>query len=302
MQQYSQANRTGFSRFHHTPDGGVNDKQYCQVNKKVVFIVCFAFTCSLIAIVAQDVEPKARQESANIQTKSKPSSVMGEAETGLKKDESPSSVLPSIIDSKKTIDSADNAPKTYVRVSKFEVDPPIWFIKERTSEGEVDRLPISEFGFGGEEDKELFESAVLKVVESYLDEILGPDAHHHVKLSVGDLRSQSVIAAEEIRDGIYVAGGRSEPTWHYYAILEFDAGFRDRVEKTWLETRQTSRLVGVAVLSGSVFLVIALLLGTLRMNSATSGFYQGRLQFLGGVVILGIIAAGFYFGSQLDWI
>ncbi len=150
MQQYSQANRTGFSRFHHTPDGGVNDKQYCLANKKVVFIVCFAFTYSLIAIVAQDVEPKAK-ESANIQTTSKPDSVMGEAETGLKKGEAPSSVLPSTIDSIKTIDSADNAPKTYVRVSKFEVDPPVWFIKERTSEGEVDRLPISEFGFGGED-------------------------------------------------------------------------------------------------------------------------------------------------------
>ena len=112
----------------------------------------------------------------------------------------------------------------------------------------------------------------------------------------------NVVTHEATVTGTDSVTGKQSPAEMYYATLSFDQGFRKKAEQTWIEQRQSSRLMQIGLVSAGLLLVIGFLFGTLKLNSATSGFYQGRLQFLGGIVILGIICAATYFGLQLDWI
>jgi len=196
-------------------------------------------------------------------------------------------------------------PTTNVGPSTTSFDAPAWFPADAesdiTSNNGTDTISISEAGYGIELQNES-EDLILERVADYVGLKLGDGASQYVRFSVDELRKMNVVTHEATVTGTDSVTGKQSPAEMYYATLSFDQGFRKKAEQTWIEQRQSSRLMQIGLVSAGLLLVIGFLFGTLKLNSATSGFYQGRLQFLGGIVILGIICAATYFGLQLDWI
>ena len=196
-------------------------------------------------------------------------------------------------------------PTTNVGPSTTSFDAPAWFPADAesdiTSNNGTDTISISEAGYGIELQNES-EDLILERVADYVGLKLGDGASQYVRFSVDELRKMNVVTHEATVTGTDSVTGKQSPAEMYYATLSFDQGFRKKAEQTWIEQRQSSRLMQIGLVSAGLLLVIGFLFGTLKLSSATSGFYQGRLQFLGGIVILGIICAATYFGLQLDWI
>ena len=166
---------------------------------------------------------------------------------------------------------------------------------------DADLIPLVQTGY---EDplREDAREAVREAVAEYIDLKVGKGASDYVRFSIEDLDEMGVLENQAYVTGTDKITGDEAPSQRYYAMLKMNSNFRAKAKQIWIEKRQSSRLMQIGLVSGGLLLVIGFLFGTLRLNTATSGFYQGRLQFLGGVVILGIIAAAAYFGLQLDWI
>lgn len=196
-------------------------------------------------------------------------------------------------------------PTTNVGPSTTSFEAPVWFPVDSeshiTSKNGTDTISISEAGYGIKLQNES-EDLILERVADYVGLKLGDGASQYVRFSVDELRKMKVVTHEATVTGTDRVTGKQSPAEMYYATLSFDASFRKKAEQTWIEKRQSSRLMQIGLVSAGLLLVIGFVFGSLKLNNATSGFYQGRLQFLSGVVILGIICAATYFGLQLDWI
>ena len=86
-----------------------------------------------------------------------------------------------------------------------------------------------------------------------------------------------------------------------HALLQFDASFRRELDERWGQIKATGRLGQVGLGVGGVLALLAAFLGYLRMDTATRGYYTGRLQFAAAVAILTIVAAGVFAARSIPW-
>jgi uncharacterized integral membrane protein len=84
-----------------------------------------------------------------------------------------------------------------------------------------------------------------------------------------------------------------------HALLEFGPAFRKELdgrrgdlERYVRETAMAYRLRGLALGFGAVLCLLTVVFGFFRLDTATRGYYTGRLQFLAGAAILSVIVAG----------
>ena len=182
----------------------------------------------------------------------------------------------------------------------FDVVPPEWY--EEPVQSADDKLVIKFFahGFSDELLKDDFDTRLQSKIDSYVDQLLGPAANRFVRFT--DSEKEQLITRKEVRPGIYFDGQKRNPIDFCFTEVVFDKPFDQLVTNKWVEKRQQSRLIQYGLIAGASLLLIGFVFGGLRLNSATSGFYQGRLQFFVAIVILGVIAAGFYFGTKIDWL
>ncbi|MEC9091362.1 MAG: hypothetical protein VX438_01565 [Planctomycetota bacterium] len=183
--------------------------------------------------------------------------------------------------------------------SNFRVESPEWYEQFKASSAERSTV-FSVFGLNREllekEVKGTLKACVANYVEGLLGSVLPQD------LDLTDSELLSLIERKEIKTGSYFDGKQTFPVEFLFAKVKFDEVFDEKVRRWWIEKRQENRLVQSGLVAGGLLSLIGLIFGGLKLNCATSGYYQGRLQFCLAIVILGVIAAGVYFGSQLDWI
>lgn len=185
------------------------------------------------------------------------------------------------------------------RESVFSVETPQWY-EQPANAGEEELIFFRVFGFNQEKLNSEINLALRASAAAYLEEILGIHAAQYVYFSDQDLRS--LINTEEIKQGTYFDGTQSHSVQFFFASVKFNEQFQDKAERMWIEKRQKNRLFQHGLFAGITLLLIGLTFAGLKLNSATSGFYQGRLQFFVAIVILGVIAAGVYFGFHVAWI
>jgi hypothetical protein len=127
-----------------------------------------------------------------------------------------------------------------------------------------------------------------RVTERYIDQLIGsPQAGRLVELPLADVRRQVVQA--EYQETIQASFG---PMVNLYTLLKFDKKMQDRIV---LEHEQAlvQRRVGMA--SGGIGLllvVLGTLFGYLKLDTATRGYYSGRLKLAAAAVILSAVALG----------
>ena len=99
--------------------------------------------------------------------------------------------------------------------------------------------------------------------------------------AVGSLAIGAVQVSEQDSDESGEAGGT-------------DPGVASTAVTSDRERRLKKRLVTVAVLSGVVLLLLAVVYGYFRLELTTRGFYSGRLQILSGIASLAVMTVAYF--------
>ena len=87
-----------------------------------------------------------------------------------------------------------------------------------------------------------------------------------------------------------------------HALLEFGPAFHHEVERDWHQVMARTQLVKVALAGGAVLGMLVLLFGYFNADTATRGFYSGRLKFVTAVAILAVVATGFLIARSIPWL
>jgi hypothetical protein len=86
-----------------------------------------------------------------------------------------------------------------------------------------------------------------------------------------------------------------------HALLSFDDDFRGAVSAKWAEVRAASRLMQTGLGAGIVILLLSTMFSYFKLDTATRGYYTGRLQFAAAAAILAVIAASVLFANYVPW-
>jgi hypothetical protein len=92
------------------------------------------------------------------------------------------------------------------------------------------------------------------------------------------------------------------PMRKQHALLKFGQEFRAEIDRRYNQVVLTSRLAQVALLAASVLVGLGIVFVYLQIDTATRGYYTGRLQFTAGAVILGIVALGVLLARWVPWL
>jgi hypothetical protein len=127
-----------------------------------------------------------------------------------------------------------------------------------------------------------------RATDRYVDQLIGSQgAGELVQLPLADIRRD--ILQDEYQEIVQASFG---PMVNLYGLLKFDRQMQDRIV---LEHEQAlvQRRVGVAAGGMSlVILVLGTLFGYLKLDTATRGYYSGRLKLAAAAVILSAVTLG----------
>lgn len=100
----------------------------------------------------------------------------------------------------------------------------------------------------------------------------------------------------------FVGKGGAQPMHQSHALLQFDNAFRGEIDSRYKDVVKTARLYKTGVIASGVMAFLATLLAYFKLDTATRGFYTGRLQFGTAAAILALIAAGVLLAKWIPWI
>ncbi len=148
--------------------------------------------------------------------------------------------------------------------------------------------------------KELYKQ--LKIVtDQYINEVVGhPHAARWIGYDGDEIRHR-FVGPDRIFDEKVISA--SFGVMHQsHALLEFGPNFHNEVEKEWHQVMARAQLVKVALAGGAVLGMLVMLFGYFNADTATRGFYSGRLKFATAVAILVVIATGVVIAKSIPWL
>lgn len=168
---------------------------------------------------------------------------------------------------------------------------PSWIDEMPTREGEVHTQVVSSDPHVRIQDAYKALDAQLKEeTDAYIRWYLASDtAPQIIDLDVRYIKQRlrnPQLEYTEIRE--YSVG----PMRTTYARLDFDEQFRNEMDERWQNEVSRNRLLITALAGGGVFLLLLTVFAYFRLDTATRGYYTGRLQFLTIAAILALVAAG----------
>ncbi|HUG66348.1 MAG TPA: hypothetical protein VMM76_01275 [Pirellulaceae bacterium] len=86
-----------------------------------------------------------------------------------------------------------------------------------------------------------------------------------------------------------------------HALVKVDKKVKDALDQRWSKVRATSRLFQTGLGAGAILLLLGTMFSYLKLDTATRGYYTGRLQFGAAAVILAVIAAGVVCANRIPW-
>lgn len=87
-----------------------------------------------------------------------------------------------------------------------------------------------------------------------------------------------------------------------HAMLEFGPAFHQEVEQQWHDVVARAQLVKLTLIAAAILGVLTLLFGYFHADTATRGFYAGRLKIATVVAILGWVALGIVLARSIPWL
>ena len=137
--------------------------------------------------------------------------------------------------------------------------------------------------------------------DEYINEIVeNPHASQWIQFSTDEIRS-GLVSPGHYFDEKVISPSFGE-MHQSHALLEFGPAFHNQVDQTWHQVMARTQLVRVALVGGAILGVLVLLFGYFNADTATRGFYSGRLKFVTVVAILGMIVAGLLMARSIPWL
>ncbi len=191
------------------------------------------------------------------------------------------------------------------RRSSVEIDydaRPEWVEQPDSDVGETHRMSISSGPYLHQRNarKELYKQ--LKIAtDEYINEVVRhPHAARWIGYDANDVHSR-FVGPDHIFDEKVISP--SFGVMHQsHALLEFGPVFHNEVENAWHQVMARAQLVKVALAGGAVLGMLVLLFGYFNADTATRGFYSGRLKFATAVAILAVIATGVLIAKSIPWL
>jgi hypothetical protein len=190
-----------------------------------------------------------------------------------------------------------DAPKVIVPA-----DRPQWVESAPSTVDGVRRVAVSSEPYVQEaECRQALEARMQDAVDAYIDDYLEyPGAANSIHFGSPFVERELVAARPDnpYHEEILTSVG---PMRQIHVLLEFDADFRKIVDRRWKEVVVASRLGHSAIIAGGLLLALATFYVYLRADTATRGYYTGRLQASAAVVILALVALGMYLAARQPW-
>lgn len=107
-----------------------------------------------------------------------------------------------------------------------------------------------------------------------------------------------VVARNPFEEQVQVSVGVMNQS---HLQVQIPPALRDQLDVRWSEVKATSRLLETGLGASVVLLLLGTLFGYLKLDTATRGYYTGRLQFGAAAVILAVIAASVMVAKWIPW-
>lgn len=125
-------------------------------------------------------------------------------------------------------------------------------------------------------------------VDQFIDSYLGSGASHLVHLPLGYVQDELVKARYEETSDFSIG-----PMKNVHVQLVFDGKAREVIKRRYQNALADVRMKEVAIGAGSVLLLLGAMFSYLKLDTATRGYYTGRLRVATALAILGGGAAVF---------
>jgi hypothetical protein len=171
-------------------------------------------------------------------------------------------------------------------------DRPAWVESSQVREGEIDRIAVSSGPhFSQGEARRQLEEAIKQAADEYVNHHLG--SNHAARFI-----SYEVAPVETYEERPEFSVG---PMYQAHALLGFDEAFRTKAERDWREALTLSRLLKTGLGGAAMLVLLSVVLGYFKADTATRGYYTRRLRFGAATVILALAAAIFFAVRWIPW-
>jgi hypothetical protein len=179
---------------------------------------------------------------------------------------------------------------------------PEWVDRPPREEGPVHQVAVCSGPYLRSHDahKEL-QQQLKRVTDEYINEFVGQDsASRWISWDTSRIGRELVAARNHFEEK--VISPSFGVMYQSHALLEFGPEFHRQVEESWRQIQARARLVKMALGAAAVLGSLMLLFGFFQADTATRGFYSGRLKFVTAVAILGLIVCGVYLARSIPWL
>jgi hypothetical protein len=178
-------------------------------------------------------------------------------------------------------------------------DRPAWLESGPTYDGELFKVAVRGGPYPSLRkcESDLEQEIKLAVAEFTNDHLRAAHAATFISYSLKDLHTRKVVR-EQFSEQLGTSLGLMN---QMHAQLVFDDRFRDELDGRWAEIRSKSRLTQTGLGTGIVLLLLGTLYSFLKLDTATRGYYTGRLQFAAATTILALVAASVLLMKWVPW-
>jgi hypothetical protein len=205
--------------------------------------------------------------------------------------------------------TAEHDPVIEAPHETLEIPPgrPEWVSTEPSTRGKIHTVAVSSGPYAtNNQSLKALDEAIARATDEYIADQLGSEmaakllrtAWPH-EYDVRAIKKRCIAEKNKYHDvARYSVGWMHEN----FALLEFDPGFRNELDRRWTKVRATSRLAQTGLVSGAALLLLTSVFGYFRLDNATRGYYTGRLQFMTAAAILGIVGVGAVLAQWIHWL
>ena len=178
-------------------------------------------------------------------------------------------------------------------------DAPAWLEAERWTDNEADFVAVqSKLHFTRKECSRALAEQVKEATDEYINRLLNSSrAAMLIGYSIDEIERHNLIE-EQFDEQVMVTSG---PMRQSHALLRFSDSIRNDIEERWRKLTATTRLMQTGLGAGAVFMFLGALFGYFKLDTATRGYYTGRLQFATAGTILALVAASFLASKWITW-
>jgi hypothetical protein len=207
--------------------------------------------------------------------------------------------------------TAESDPEIDAPRDTVEIPPgrPEWIGAEPSTRGKVHTVAVSSGPYAtNNQSLKALDEAIVKAMNEYISDQLeserAPQLLRAAWPSDYSARAIKNRCISNEKEGKYHDVARYSVGWMHenFALLEFDAKFRNELNSRWTRVRATSRLAQTGLVSGAALLLLSSVFGYFRLDNATRGYYTGRLQFMTATAILAVVGAGAVLAQWINWL